>query len=50
MTPEEKKVYNETKLRNLERKFAKLIQHPDLREEAIEVKAEIDTIKRYLNS
>ena len=48
MTPQEKKVYKETKLRNLERKYAKVIQHPDLGEEAIELKAEIDHLKKQL--
>lgn len=49
MTPKEKKVYKETRLRNLERKYAKVIQHSDLGEQAIELKAEIDKIKRELN-
>ncbi len=49
MTPKEKKVYKETRLRNLQRRYAKIIQHSDLGEEAIELKAEIDKIKRELN-
>ena len=44
----EKKVFYETKLRNLRRKYAKIIQHAELGEEAIELKAEIDSIEREL--
>lgn len=45
-----KKVYLETKLRNLKRKQAKIRQHPDLIEEAIDLKAEIDGIERELQT
>lgn len=50
MNYNERKVYLRTKLRNLKRKYAKVIQHADLGEEAIELKAEIDSIERELNS
>lgn len=50
MTPKELKVYKETRLRNLERKYSKLIQHSDLTEQAIEVKAEMDSLRRELKS
>ena len=50
MNDKERKVYLETRLRNLKRKYAKIIQHADLGEEAIELKAEIDSIERTLNS
>ena len=50
MNDKELKVYNETRLRNLKRKYAKVIQDPSLTEEAIELKAEIDNIQRILNS
>ncbi len=46
----EKKVYLETRLRNLKRKYSKVIQHADFAEEAIELKAEIDGIERDLNN
>lgn len=46
----ERKVYLQTKLRNLKRKYSKVIQHADLGEQAIELKAEIDSIERELNS
>ena len=49
MKPEDK-VYLETRLRNLKRKYAKIIQHDDLIEECIEIKADIDDIERKLNS
>lgn len=48
MNYNERKVYLQTKLRNLKRKYAKVIQHADLGEEAIELKAEIDSIEREL--
>ena len=46
----ERKTLLETRLRNLKRKYAKVIQHSDLKEDAIELKCEIDSIKRELNS
>ena len=49
MKPEEK-VYLETKLRNLKRRYAKVAQHADLNELAIDLKADIDQIQRKLNS
>lgn len=50
MTPHEQKIFLETRLRNLRRKYSKIIQHADLGEEAIELKAEIDGIERELDS
>ena len=50
MKTNQEKVFLNTRLRNLKRKYAKLIQHSDLNEEAIELKAEIDGIERDLNS
>ena len=44
----EKKVFLQTRLRNLKRKYAKIVQHADLGEEAIELKAEIDEIERLI--
>lgn len=48
MNQKEKRIFLETKLRNLRRKYAKMIQHADLLEECIELKAEIDGIEREL--
>ena len=48
MNESETKVYKKTKLRNLKRRYAKLIQHPECTEECIELKAEIDSLKREL--
>lgn len=48
MNDREQKTFLTTKLRNLKRKYAKLIQHADLTEEAIDCKAEIDGIEREL--
>ena len=46
----QRKVFLQTKLRNLKRKYAKLIAHSDLVEEALEIKHEIDSIEKELNS
>lgn len=46
----ETKIFLQTKLRNLKRKYAKVIQDPALTEEAIDLKAEIDSITMKLNS
>lgn len=48
LTDKEYKIFLQTKLRNLKRKYAKLIQHADLTEEAIKIKAEIDGIEKEL--
>ena len=50
MTDKERKLLLETRLRNIKRKYAKIIQHPDLAEECIDLKCEIDSIERELNS
>lgn len=50
MTDKERQVFLKAKLRNLKRKYSKVIQHSDLTEQAIELKAEIDGIERELNS
>ena len=44
----ETKVYKETRLRNLKRKYAKMVQHPDLVIECIELKADIDALEKEL--
>ena len=46
----ERKVYLETKLRNMKRQFSKMSQHADLAEECIELKCEIDSVERELKS
>ena len=48
MNDRELRVYLETKLRNLKRSYAKLVNHADMVEECIELKAEIDGIEREL--
>ena len=50
MEHNQKRVYLETRLRNLKRKYAKIAAHADLGEQAIELKAEIDGIERELQS
>ena len=44
----ERRTLLETRLRNLKRKYSKVIQHADLGEEAIELKSQIDVIERQL--
>ena len=44
MTPQELKVYNETRLRNLKRTYSKIIQHGELTDEALRIKKEIETL------
>ena len=39
-----------TRLRNLKRKFAKMIQDPSLMEDCIEIKADIDSLERELKA
>ena len=50
LSDKERKVLNETKLRNLKRKYAKMIQHADLVSECAELKAEINHLEKELNS
>ena len=42
----ERRVFLQTRLRNLKRKYARVIQHADLFETARELKAEIDSIEK----
>ena len=44
----ERKAYLNVRLRNLKRKYAKIKEHPDLVEQAIELKADIDSVEREL--
>jgi len=48
MKPNERKAFLKVKLRNLKRKYAKVIEHAEMAEEAIELKAEIDSIEREI--
>lgn len=48
METNQKKVYLQTKLRNLKRKYAKIIQHAEFNEEAIELKAEMDQLEKEI--
>ena len=50
MSNRERKAMLKARLRNLKRKYAKISQHADLGEEAIEIKADIDAIERELSS
>ena len=50
MNKRERQTYLQAKLRNLKRKYAKMIQHSDLLQEVQEIKAEIDSIENELNS
>ena len=44
------RVYLQTRLRNLERRYAKMLQHADLLAETEEIGAEIKAIRNELNS
>ena len=46
----EKKAYMEVQLRNLKRRYARVKEVPSLTEMAIELKADIDTLEKELNS
>lgn len=50
LTEKEKNVLKKTRLRNLKRKFAKITQHAEMTEEAIEIKCEIDSLEREIKS
>ena len=49
MNDKERKVLLETRLRNIKRKYARVVQHGDLGELAIELKSEIDGLERELD-
>lgn len=49
LSSKEQLVLKKTRLKNLKRKFAKISQHADLGEEAIELKCEIDALERELS-
>lgn len=48
MDEKQKKVFIETKIRNLERRYSKLVQHADLTDEALEVKDMIAHLEKQL--
>ena len=48
MSDKEYKVFLETKLRNLKRKYAKLLQHAELTDDALEIGREIKEIETQI--
>lgn len=48
LSDKEQLTLKKTRLRNLKRKYAKMIQHADLAEEAIELKADIDYLAKEI--
>ena len=48
MNEKETKVFKKTKLRNMKRRYAKMIQDSSLLEECIELKADIDHLEQEL--
>ena len=48
MKPNERKAFLKVRMQNLKRKYAKVIEHAEMTEEAIDLKAEIDSIEREL--
>ena len=49
LSERELRVLKETRLRNLKRKYAKLIQHADLTDEASNIKMKIDCLEKELS-
>jgi len=50
LSNKEKKALLNARLRNMKRKYAKIAQHADLGEEAIELKADIDSLEREIQA
>ena len=48
LTEKEQRVLKETQLRNLKRKYSKVIQHADLTDMALELKSEINTLEKEI--
>lgn len=48
MDEKQTRVFKETRLRNLQRHYAKLTQHPELSNLALDVKKEIETLEKEL--
>lgn len=48
LNEKEEMVFKRTKLANLKREYARLIQHPEHIERCIDLKCEIDSLKRDL--
>lgn len=48
MNKREKRVFDEVRLRNLERYFEKIVSIPERAEDVIDVKCKIDAIKREM--
>ena len=50
LSNKERKTLKKTRLRNLKRKYAKMMQHSDLAEECIELKCDIDSLEREIQA
>ena len=50
LTDKEYRVYLETRLRNLKRRYSKLLQHADLVDEALDTKKQIQATEEELTS
>ena len=48
MDERQQRVFNETRLRNLNKHYEKLSQHPELSNLALDVKKEIETLENQL--
>ena len=48
LSRQEQRTMKRARLRNMKRKYARIIQHADLTETAIELKADIDALEREL--
>lgn len=50
LSDKERKTLLKTRLRNMKRKYAKLTEHSDLAEEAIDLKCDIDSLEREIKA
>ena len=50
LSNKEKKAMLKARLRNMKRKYAKMIQDPSLIEECIELKCDIDSLEREIQA
>ena len=50
LSNKEKKAMLKARLRNMKRRYAKMIQHPDLAEECIELKCDVDSLEREIQA
>lgn len=50
LSEKEKRALQQARIRNLKRKYSKLIQRPEMIEECIDLKSDIDALERELSA